>query len=206
MEIAYLHLVTNHLPIIGVPFGLAVLLLGIWRKSSDLKAAGFLIFIFLGFATIGVYLLGQGGEDFIEELPGVSHDAIEDHESVATFALISVTVLALASLYAFIRYKGYSLLLRRKETPANESSVEARPGFPAWISFAVVLLGLVSSGILGYTGRLGGKIRHPEFHEGTQTIERDGEDGERGRGRRGRRSSKRGPPGHFRPFLSPPAR
>lgn len=161
---------------------------GSGEKVVISKRRRFLSFVFLGIATLGVYLLGQGGEDFVEELPGVSHDAIENHESVAAFALGSVIILAMISLFALVRYKGYALFRRRSEDDEAKNS----PLFPAWIAYTVLLVGLVSSGILGYTGRLGGKIRHTEFHDGAQqTIERDGkdgEDGEKGRGRnRGRR-------------------
>jgi hypothetical protein len=180
MEIAYLHLVTNHIPIIGVPFALAILLWGFWRKSDELKTAGFLAFAVLGAATIGVFLLGQGGEDFIEDLPGVSRDAIEEHEEFATFALISVLIVAGASLFALLRYRFFS-------TSAGESAT----AFPRWILFLVLALGLGSSAVLGYTGRLGGKIRHPEFHGATSTETRDVEKENEGGRKRGRDRGER---------------
>lgn len=62
MEIAYLHLVTNHIPIIGVPFALAVMALGLWRKSDDLKAASLLIFVFLGIVTLGSTFSGRAAK------------------------------------------------------------------------------------------------------------------------------------------------
>lgn len=199
METAYLHLVTNHIPIIGIPFALAVLLIGIWRNSDEIKAWSFFIFTILGLVTIGVYLLGQGGEDFVEELAGVSHDAIEDHEGVATFALGSVLLTAVVALFALVRYGGLRLLAPRfrKNAEADNVDVQSR-AFPTWIVLSVLVVALVSSGILGYTGRLGGKIRHPEFHGGAQTTgnerneagetDEEGEEGDKGRGRnRGRR-------------------
>jgi tellurite resistance protein TehA-like permease len=184
MEIAYLHLVTNHIPIIGVPFALAILLWGLWRNSDELKTTGFLAFALLGVATIGVFLLGQGGEDFIEDLPGVSHDAIEAHEEFATFALVCVLVVAATSVLALLRYR----FLRA--APAESS-----PVFPRWVVLLVLALSLGSAATLGYTGRLGGKIRHPEFHtdqaSGTE-IEDAGTGAENGGGRkRGRNRSER---------------
>lgn len=185
MEIAYLHLVTNHIPIIGVPFALAVLIIGIWRKSDDLKAVAFLIFAFLGAATLAVYFLGQGGEDFIEELPGVSHDAIEDHEEFAIYPLISVLIAAVVSLFALIRYGGFSRLLRRT------ANTDVSRSFPGWLPMAVLAIGLISAALLGYVGRLGGVIRHPEFHGGVaasaekqeEAEKPEDENGGRGRGR-----------------------
>ena len=194
METAYLHLVTNHLPIIGIPFALAVLLIGVWRNSDEIKAWSFLIFGFLGLATIGVFLLGQGGEDFVEELAGVSHDAIEDHEGVAKFALGSVLLTAAIAIFALVRYSGLRLLAPRFRKTAEPDKVDVQPhAFPTWIVLSVLAIALVSSGILGYTGRLGGKIRHPEFHGGAQTVgnetneadesDEEGEEGGKGRER-----------------------
>ena len=166
MEIAYLHLVTNHIPIIGLPFALAILIWGLWRNSDEVKTASFLAFVLLGAATVGVFLLGQGGEDFVEDLQGVSHDAIEAHEKLATLALISVLLVAAASLFALLRYR-----LLRGATP------ELSAVFPRWVVLLVLTLALGSSAVLGYAGRLGGKIRHPEFHGG-QTAAAEAGDAE----------------------------
>lgn len=187
MDFAYLHIVTNHIPIIGVPLAIALLVLGIWRKSDDLKTAAFLIFVFMGLATLGTYLLGQGGEDFVEEVAGVSEQAIEEHEEFATFALVSVAVTGIFALFAILRYQGLSFLRRRITSSERliEGEVSAVAGayFPTWLTLAVLLLALLSGGILGYTGKLGGKIRHTEFYGNAPTGE---EEEEKGRNRRGK--------------------
>lgn len=165
MDLAYLHLVTNHIPIIGIPFALAILVLGIWRKSVELKAVAFLIFTVLGIATLGVFLFGQGGEDFVEELSGVSHDAIEDHEKMGLVSLVAVGITAISSAFGLIFYKGFSVLKRRR---ADENS---NLFFPNRLTFLVLFLAILSAGILGYTGKLGGKIRHTEFYGGSINAE-----------------------------------
>jgi hypothetical protein len=189
MDIAYLHIITNHIPIIGVPLALFLLALGIWRKSDELKTASFLIFVLLGFAVLGTFLLGQGGEDFVEDVAGVSEQAIEDHENFARFALASVAATAILSLFALLRYQGFSFLKRgsdEKAEPADGENAAAAKvsSFPNWIAFAVLILALASSAILGYTGKLGGKIRHTEFYGGAPTEETDGKN------RRGRSEPK----------------
>lgn len=192
METAYLHLVTNHIPIIGVPFAIALLALGIWRKSDELKTASFLAFVIIGIATIGVYLLGQGGEDFIEDLPGVSHDAIEDHEQIATLALASMLILTAVSAWALIRYR----LFRRRDLDELDKTT-VRPSFPTWTAILVLGFAVASAGVLGYTGRLGGKIRHPEFHGGIQAANGETDESaaeeetdEKGRGRKRNRGGR----------------
>jgi len=189
MDIAYLHIITNHIPIIGVPLALFLLVLGIWRKSDELKTASFLIFAFMGIATFGTYLLGQGGEDFVEDLAGISDDAIENHEDFAKFALASVGVTAIISLFALVRYKGFSFLKRRHtEVAEGKNSAEPVLYFPKWIVFGILVSALASSAILGYTGKLGGKIRHTEFYGGVQNTEET--DGKNRRGKNEQRPEK----------------
>lgn len=192
MDTAYLHIITNHIPIIGVPLALFLLVLGIWRKSDELKTASFLIFAFMGIATLGTFLLGQGGEDFVEDLAGISDDAIENHEDFAKFALASVGVTAIFSLFALVRYKGFSFLKRRKtvaeKSAEGENSAEPVLYFPNRIVFAVLVLALASTAILGYTGKLGGKIRHTEFYGGAPTEEE--KDGKNRRGKNEQRPEK----------------
>lgn len=173
MDLAYLHIVTNHIPIVGVPFALFLLLLGIWRKSDEMKSASFLIFAFLGIATLGVYLLGQGGEDFVEELSGVSHDAIENHQDFAKIALGIIGGLAVLSAFAFVRYRGTQILKRRSSQKLLTGDVVESTDsyFPNWIVFSVLALSLISVGVLGYTGKLGGMIRHTEFYGGAVSSE-----------------------------------
>lgn len=173
MDLAYLHIVTNHIPIIGVPLALFLLALGIWRKSDELKSASFLIFAFLGIATLGVYLLGQGGEDFVEELAGVSHDAIENHQDFAKIALATVGGLAVLSAFALIRYRGLHFLKRNSSQKLLTGDVIQTTGsyFPNWIVFSILALSLASVAVLGYTGKLGGMIRHTEFYGGVVNSE-----------------------------------
>jgi hypothetical protein len=187
MDSAYLHLVTNHIPIVGVPFALVLLVLGIWRKSDELKAVALLVLTLLGIVTLGVYLLGEGGKDFVEHLAGISEGAIDEHEKMGLVSLVSVGVTAFLSLLGLIFYQGFFILKRRRSDRLLNSEVSggAKAFLPNWLVFAVLGLAVLSSGILGYTGKLGGKIRHTEFYGGATNTEDEG--GGRGRGRGGRK-------------------
>ncbi len=156
MEIAYLHVVINHLPIMGVPIALGVLLLGVWVRESSIKRAALLAFVVIGLVTIAVYLTGEGGEDFVERIASINEEAIEDHEEMATVALIAVEVLATLSLLVFLASGGISMLVRRAIPPERHV-----PGLGVAL---VVVVAAVTSGILGYTGKLGGMISHTEFY------------------------------------------
>ena len=188
MNLAYLHIVINHLPIMGVPIGVAVLALGLYSGHEAIKRTALLVFVAIGLATIAVYLAGRGGEDFVEHLAGVSEDAIERHEHMAGIALFVTESLALLAAVVFARYGGPAMLSRRPE------AVVATP-VPRGAAWIVLIAGLVASGVLGYTGKLGGQIRHTEFvdggaaqvdggHEDEDEDEDDARDGRGGRGRR----------------------
>ncbi len=178
MDIAYLHVVINHLPIMGVPIVLGVLLLGFWTRDESIKRAALLSFVVLGLLAVPVFLTGKGGEDFVEHVPGVSHDAIDAHEDMATLAFVAIEGLAVLAVFLFLRHGGIAMLGRRA-SPAGSR-------VPASTGVAVMVVAVVASAILGYAGRLGGKISHTEFSTGAESgIDRDdGREDDRGRRRR----------------------
>lgn len=165
MDTAYLHIVTNHIPIIGMPFAAALLILGIWKKSDDLKSAAFLSFFALGLIVILVYLTGEPAEELVEHVPGVAENAIHDHEDFAIYALGSVLATGAVAGIAFLLFKGWRLFVPGKQSEGST--------YPAWLAPAVLVLALISSGILGYTGKLGGMIRHTEFYGAAPATESD---------------------------------
>lgn len=120
---------------------------------------------------------------------------------MAKIALASTLILGVVSLFALARYKGFAIFKRRgfpaENTSEDKNTNGRRSHFPNGIAVAILLFALLASGILGYTGRLGGKIRHPEFHGGAQAAEdeknndRDtGEKDESGKGRRRKHGDK----------------
>ncbi|HUF03176.1 MAG TPA: hypothetical protein VMM38_03290 [Aridibacter sp.] len=190
MDTAYLHIVTNHIPIVGVPFAAALLVLGIWKNSDDLKSAAFLSFFALGLVVILVYLTGEPAEELVENIPGVGENAIDDHEDFAFYALGSVLATGAVSGIAFLLFKGWRVLVRGKKVDGESST------YPVWLAPSILVLALISSGVLSYTGKLGGMIRHTEFYgaapaaeadEGDEAEEREEEEDDdrsgRGRGR-----------------------
>ena len=183
MDTGYLHIITNHIPIVGIPFAIAILILGIWRKSDDLKSASFLSFAFLGLAVIVVYLTGEPAEEAVEHAVGVAESAIDAHEDFAVFALISVLITGAASGLAFLLFKGWRVLIPGKGNEATGTS------YPSWVAPTLLLLALISAGMLTYTGKLGGMIRHTEFYGAAAAGDNEGDEGEEeeeGRDRRGR--------------------
>lgn len=151
MNPAHLHIILNHIPVIGIPFGTVLLIWGFLRKSDEVKRAGLLVFVAIALVTIPTFLTGKAAEDMVEHLPGVSESLIEKHERAATIALIATSVLG-------------GLALLRLLVPARFAAL----GGPMTILVFVFSLGV--SGWLARTGHLGGQIRHSEIRESSLGI------------------------------------
>ena len=151
MNPAHLHIILNHIPVIGIPFGLALLFWGFLRKSNEVKRAGLLVFVAIALVTIPTFLTGKAAEDMVEHLPGVSENLIENHERAATIALIATSVLG-------------GLALLRLLIPLRFVAV----GAPMSILVFVFSLGV--AGWLGRTAHLGGQIRHSEIRGSSTSL------------------------------------
>ena len=144
MNSAHLHLILNHVPVVGSLFGLALLGWGLLRKSEEFKkpSLGFLIIIAL--LAIPVYLTGEPAEEIVENLPGVDEASIEQHEEAALVAFVGILVVGAASLFGLV------LFARGKPVPN-------------WLFAAVMVLSLTAFVLMARTANLGGLIRHPEM-------------------------------------------
>jgi len=144
MNWAHVHLMLNHLPVVGTVFGVLLLLLALLRKSEELKRVSLGIFVLTALLALPVYFTGEPAEKVVEHLPGVTEPLIEEHEDAALFALLMAAgtgVVALAGL----------ILFRRAER------------LPGWIVGAALVLSLATSGLMGWTANRGGRIRYTEI-------------------------------------------
>ncbi|MBK8550699.1 MAG: hypothetical protein IPL53_06415 [Ignavibacteria bacterium] len=147
MNAAHLHLVLNHFPIIGSAIAIFVLLIGILKKSDDVKKVSVLILVLTALVTIPVYLSGEGVEEKVEgNYEDVDESFIHDHEDFALYSFIAMDIAGAIGLLAVFLY-------RKPKTLPN--------------SFAYFLLAvlLIVNGMMAYTANLGGKIHHPEIRE-----------------------------------------
>jgi len=146
MSTVHIHLLLNHVPVIGAVIGLALLFMALARRSDELARVTFWLYAVLGAASIVVYLTGEPAEDAVENLAGVSKAIIEQHEEAALVATITMGAAGALALLA-------TLVFRRKAIP--------RPVVGG--SFVMALL---ITGLMGYTANLGGQIRHTEIGAG----------------------------------------
>ena len=103
MNPAHLHLMLNHVPVLAVPFGLAVLGWAMFRRRPEFARLALIVFIFSALATIPTYLTGEPAEDAIEGVAGAIEPWVEPHEEAALVSLIlgeALGVLAIVGLWS----------------------------------------------------------------------------------------------------------
>jgi uncharacterized membrane protein len=159
MNDAHIHLILVHIPIILVPVGLLILLLGMWRKKVDYINAALGLFLVSTIAVIPAFLAGDGAEESVEDRPGVSENLIEDHEEKSEVALWFTIGLGILSLTALVTEK-------RKI-----------PLYPVVLK-SVVIAAFLSATVLAIAGQAGGKIRHPEAFSNSSRVEGSRAEGE----------------------------
>jgi len=166
MNWAHLHLMLNHLPVLGTIFGLVLLAWGVVRRNEMLQRAALATFVFTALAAIPVFLTGEPSEEIVEDLAGTAEAAIEAHEEAAVIALIAIEALGATALAAL-------LLFRKRVVP--------RP-----LAGAALVFALATAGWMAQTANLGGRIRHAELG-GTAAQGQDQNDDDHDvRGREGR--------------------
>jgi uncharacterized membrane protein len=143
MNASQIHLALTHVPVILSIVGLAILLIALTRKNDTLTKTSFYIFLAAGIFALPVYFTGEGAEEIVEELPGVSESVIGKHEQFASISLTIILICAVISLAALFLYKYFQAVRILK--------------------YAVLLFSFGSAITLAQTAHLGGQIRHTEI-------------------------------------------
>ena len=150
MNQAHIHLIVNHVPIVGSLFAMVLLAAGLLRENDTLTRAGLVAVLAAGLLCLPAQLTGEGAAHIVQDLPRVSRALIQAHEAAAElsfWALESAAALAL-----------FGLLLLKNASP--------RARLLAWLTLVVVAL---SFGLLARAGNLGGQILHTEIRDGFGT-------------------------------------
>jgi MYXO-CTERM domain-containing protein len=143
---AHIHLLVNHVPILGALFALGLLVASFLWARDVLARTALVVLVGAAIAAGIADLTGDAAKDAVRGLPGVRRAVIHAHEEMGDKAWIAAGVLGLAALVGLWRW-------RRSPVPRG-----AQVGYTAG---AVVL-----SGIMVYTGLLGGQVRHTEVRPG----------------------------------------
>jgi hypothetical protein len=144
MNGAPMHLILNHLPVLGTLFTFLLLLWGVVRRNETIQKTALAALVIVGLSAIPVYLSGESAEEVIEEMPGVEEAYIEAHETMGKFALWAGIALGVAAI-------------------AGIGVVATRPASTTSAAVALLVLNALVFGVMAYTAHTGGQIRHPEI-------------------------------------------
>jgi hypothetical protein len=77
MDWGHLHLMLNHVPVLGAPALLALLAWSWGRKQPEGVRLSLWSTVALGAIALAVYLTGEAAEEMVESLPTFNHDMVE---------------------------------------------------------------------------------------------------------------------------------
>src|SRR6185503_8675583 len=87
MTPSHLHLILNHVPVVGFPLVTLLLFVAWLRKSRELQSVALAGALLISLTTVSAFMTGEPAEEQIEHAPGVTKDHIEAHEDVARISL-----------------------------------------------------------------------------------------------------------------------
>lgn len=143
MNAAHWHLILVHIPIVISPLASVLLSLGLVRGEETLRRLSLVLLIICGLTAGAAFWTGDGAEQVVEHVAGVSEVLIEAHEEAAEVVVWLCAISGIVSALALL--------------PALRALAQK-------LTIAVMLVSWAASAGLAYTGYLGGKTRHPEAY------------------------------------------
>lgn len=144
MDGLQLHLLTNHLPIVGTFAALLVVLVGMLRRSDAAISTGLIVYAVMALMAVPAYLSGEEAEERVEQISGINEGAIHEHEEMAEVTLWLTVISGLLALGAVI-------------THHRNMKISSK------IALALVIIAIAAFAQAALTGHEGGKIRRPDL-------------------------------------------
>lgn len=142
MNETLVHLIFNHVPVVGIPLMTLVIAWGSLRRSREILRLGLGLVIVISAFTYPVFLTGEAAHETTEDT-STAEMFVEQHEERAQVTLIVVLVTGVLAALAFWQTRGDRAL--------------------GVVPTTIVLFALLaSSGMLAWTAHEGGRIRHDE--------------------------------------------
>src|SRR5207247_3695745 len=144
MNLAHLHVILNHIPIIGTMIGLGLFIVSLVGNTDDLKRASLMVFAGVALLALPTFFSGVGAQGAIRKAAAVPASLIERHEGAAILALFFMEVTGALALVGLWR---------------RDRLFTGKP----WSSNLAVILcfSIVTAGLMTRVGATGGGVRHP---------------------------------------------
>jgi len=145
MTPVHLHLLLNHIPVLGTTFAAALLSYAFIFNKEEVRKAALAAFVLVALMTPVVFFSGDNSVDTVKKLSNVTDAAIDAHDDAAEIAFAAMVGLGLLALAQLILYR-YSISEKLKKRAA----------------FITVIFAIIALVWTAHTANLGGKIRHAE--------------------------------------------
>lgn len=145
MNASQIHLALTHLPVVLSITGSIMLIISLIKTNSVAVRVSLYVLIAAGIFSLPVFFTGEGAEEMVEDLPGVSERLIARHEEIAKYGFAFILATALSALVAVLKVR--FLTVRS-------------------IRILTLVLSLTSAAAMAQTAHLGGQIRHSEIRSG----------------------------------------
>ncbi len=142
--VAHLHLLLNHVPILGSIFVTVLFIVALFYRNVFLQKVSLWFLVGIALFTAATYLTGDKAVQAVQGLPGISADMIRSHELFAKLGLAAMFVTGVIAL-------GGALFYSRK------------PAISRFLLTIMLVILLLNSGLFAYIGFLGGQIHHEEI-------------------------------------------
>ncbi|MEE8556299.1 MAG: hypothetical protein V3T14_00255 [Myxococcota bacterium] len=143
---ALLHLIVNHVPILGSALSVLLLLIALWlRNDPGALLAATLVMMLTGIGAFISAETGHNAEQFVEELSGFAEKRIEEHEERADIAMPMAVIAGIGALVVLVL--GWQ---------------RAGPIPVTWL-IGLLAASLLTTAAMGWTAAAGGVIRHTEI-------------------------------------------
>lgn len=152
MDLTHIHLLLNHFPTIGTIIGGGLFLLALFTRSTDLKRASLAILVGIALISIPTYMSGNGAQDALKSLPGISKPLMDAHEGAA---LLGIAFMEVTGAFAWLGLWQFRRLAR----------------VPNWNQAVIVVLIVATFGLMARASNLGGEIRHEEIRAAAQAAD-----------------------------------
>lgn len=144
------HLVLNHVPLVGLVLGLIFFVAGIKRSSDSALLTGMRIFLAMGLIAVPVLASGLLSARVLNGAPWLDSRAVGRHQLAGILTVMVLVVLAaLCGIILFRSFQG-----------RGSGSVGVRS--------VVLLIAATGLGMVLWTSWLGGALRHSELTSGRQ--------------------------------------
>ena len=145
MNIAHIHIVINHLPIVGYFFSIFLITTSFYFRSQEgVIISAVLVMVISALGALAACFSGSPSIKQIAGLPGVGHKYISMHYSRAKIAVLFSCISGVIAVAC-----GTVII------------VSAAP-VPIYCYALMMISSLITSFAMVFTGNAGGKIRHQE--------------------------------------------